>query len=275
MDHGDFDVEYVRGRMKADAKLLTIQEDLVEAKEDMSNLEQNFEKHMPALRRLNEFKEAAKDVLGGDSGLDRSGFKRTPQEETLLKAKLKALEKKTGIEYTSLFASLQEEQARVAQHKEDYDLYKEFSFLKKGEAETDLEGASYPWPQNKHTIASVIHPESLRVEFIDQGEAGPKYGRRRLYDQEAYLRERYGADGMRVPDFNEGNRGLYQFEESLRKRFPMEDYSETTFLLKLRDEHMVDQHKLLQSKRTVSPEITESNRSSTNAFLGGEFELDE
>ena len=56
------------------------------------------------------------------------------------------------------------------------------------------------------------------------------------------MRDRYGADGMRVPDFNEGNRGLYTFEESLRERFPMEDYSETAALTKMRDAHILDQY---------------------------------
>jgi len=35
LDHGDFDVGYVQGRMKADAKILEIKDDLVKAKENL------------------------------------------------------------------------------------------------------------------------------------------------------------------------------------------------------------------------------------------------
>jgi hypothetical protein len=50
IDHGDFDLEYVRGRMKADAKLLEMREDLKDAKEELAEYEHTFSDHMPNLK---------------------------------------------------------------------------------------------------------------------------------------------------------------------------------------------------------------------------------
>lgn len=37
LDHGDFDIDYVKGWMKADAKILEIQDDLVKAKNNLQD----------------------------------------------------------------------------------------------------------------------------------------------------------------------------------------------------------------------------------------------
>ena len=37
LDHGDFDIDYMKGRMKADAKILEIQDDISKAKENLQD----------------------------------------------------------------------------------------------------------------------------------------------------------------------------------------------------------------------------------------------
>jgi len=35
IDHGDFDIDYYKGKLKADAKILTIKDDIVKAKTEL------------------------------------------------------------------------------------------------------------------------------------------------------------------------------------------------------------------------------------------------
>ena len=51
MDHSDFDIEYVRGRMKSDAKLIGLRDDLKKAKRDLKVFEDKFD-HLPKMKRL-------------------------------------------------------------------------------------------------------------------------------------------------------------------------------------------------------------------------------
>jgi len=70
IDHGDFDIEYVRGRMKSDAMMLAIKEDLLEAKKELNEFEQNFDSFMPNMRKIQIFKDSAKDLIDQDINKD-------------------------------------------------------------------------------------------------------------------------------------------------------------------------------------------------------------
>lgn len=50
LDHGDFDAEFMLDRMKADASLIWIKDDLEQAKAELNEFEQNFESFMPKLQ---------------------------------------------------------------------------------------------------------------------------------------------------------------------------------------------------------------------------------
>ena len=80
-DHGDYDVEFIRDRMKADSWIAELKEDLREAKITLEEFERKFDDHMPNLRKLKRFKDAAKDILGNDLFKKWSEFWRNEDEE--------------------------------------------------------------------------------------------------------------------------------------------------------------------------------------------------
>lgn len=75
--------------MKADAAMLRIKEDLHEAKQELNEFENNYEKYMPKLRALTQFKDAAKDLFSNDIIRDKNTLHRDEKEEEIVRAKIK------------------------------------------------------------------------------------------------------------------------------------------------------------------------------------------
>lgn len=139
---------------------------------------------MPKLQQLNSFKESAKSILGNDFMKDRSNFQRDEAEEQVVRAKIKALSDRTGVDYSPLYQSIMLERQLTADHKRSFEFYKKFKFLKSEEESSKIKKLSedgsepFEYPPVNQTVRNLISNESMRVSIIgEESEPSQKYGR--------------------------------------------------------------------------------------------------
>lgn len=225
-EHSDFDTEYLQARMKLDARMLQIEDELEQAKDDLKQFENHFQDYMPQMRRVKEFKETATAFLAESQYKDRRLIKRSKQQDEILKIKLEELSRQTGIDYSPLLDSVIE---NVNDKREAFELYKEekFSFLKKKREESD-EPKQFNWPDLDESIGL----ESHRVYLNYHNSNEHRYGRNSYQNMTwEEMQDEFANDALRTSvydqmDYGKVDRGLYKFEEHMKSKFPVEDVSE-------------------------------------------------
>jgi len=154
LDHEDLDKMYQTARMKRDSQMTAEFERLRTAKENLAKFEKEMDNDLPESKKLREFHAVAKEVIDNDPY--KRGSTRTPEEEELLKEKMRRMEKEKGIDLTELFESEPAERARKSIHKKAFASYRAFEFLKGGitkkKEEEKKKDSQYEYPPWEYTV---------------------------------------------------------------------------------------------------------------------------
>lgn len=144
-------------------------------------------------------------------------------------------------DYTQLFDSERAEIARKTQHKKAFASYKAFQFLKHG-VELQSRGAKpkaqeasnkpapyqvndpYNFPELNSEMDKQMPKGELYPRVMDAGDSLSGNGRKFSYTNDDFLRAYFGKDYARVPVFNRDDSNLFQVNESLSRRFPINKY---------------------------------------------------
>lgn len=124
LDHKDLDVNFVINQMRNDAKLVEEYDRLKAAKEELDDYERNMDQELVSLisipypkhifyifpflqpknKRMDQFRQMARDYIENAQGNTRSILKRTPLEEEELNEKLRVMQRENpDIDLTQLF----------------------------------------------------------------------------------------------------------------------------------------------------------------------------
>ena len=198
---------------------------------------------LPQNKKLQKFREQAKALMEDhefDSREAMAGGKMTELDQAKFDRKIKELEKKyPHVNFSQLYSSESAEAAKQALHKKAYASYKAFQFLKHGiktskEADSKpklskaqqrlIDNDPYNFPMMDDTVHRLISKDVTAPTAIDTGDRINKPGRRTSISVQEFLESQFGKDMMRQPRQRLQDDDMFTFQETLKKRYPMEQY---------------------------------------------------
>eukprot|EP00352_Strombidinopsis_acuminata_P002803 CAMPEP_0176396896 /NCGR_PEP_ID=MMETSP0126-20121128/44656_1 /TAXON_ID=141414 ORGANISM="Strombidinopsis acuminatum, Strain SPMC142" /NCGR_SAMPLE_ID=MMETSP0126 /ASSEMBLY_ACC=CAM_ASM_000229 /LENGTH=195 /DNA_ID=CAMNT_0017770811 /DNA_START=724 /DNA_END=1312 /DNA_ORIENTATION=+ len=180
--------------------------------------------------------------------------RRTKEEERELDDKIRKLQKENpSVDLTPLFDSDRADVARKEMHKRQFASYKAFTFLKNGikKAEDSSEMAAYTVSQKKleendpynfpalnesvdpynfpalnESVNTILSSEIDLPRVLDHGDTIDTPGRRFGYSDQEFLEAYLGKDFRRMPDLNNDDSLIFEFQEDMKHQYKVEDYLE-------------------------------------------------
>jgi len=210
----------------------------------LRDFEANIDAHMPKARKLKEFRDFARDIIENKPHKMRQAkmSRRTKEEERELDDKIRKLQKENpSVDLTPLFDSDRADVARKEMHKRQFASYKAFTFLKNGikKAEDSSEMAAYTVSQKKleendpynfpalnESVNTILSSEIDLPRVLDHGDTIDTPGRRFGYSDQEFLEAYLGKDFRRMPDLNNDDSLIFEFQEDMKHQYKVEDYLE-------------------------------------------------
>lgn len=199
---------------------------------------------------MKEFRKLARDFVENKPYDTRATYGRTPEEEDKVNQMIRKMQKENpDIDYTALFDNDKLEGVRQNQHKKAYASYKAFQFLKHGvEMRAQLEGPKkvedpkkalaardpYNFPPLQETVAKFLTKDKF-VRVLRQGDTLARPGRRFGYTEDDFLEAYFGKDYAKVTSTEiETGSPVFSYNESLKKKYPLDKYNQLPKLLEQR-----------------------------------------
>mmetsp|Transcript_24320 Transcript_24320/g.37594 ORF Transcript_24320/g.37594 Transcript_24320/m.37594 type:complete len:266 (+) Transcript_24320:2338-3135(+) len=242
-DHSEFDQQYFFRRMKNESALADRRDDLRKAKAEMREFEDNFDKEMPKLKKLKEFRGIAQELIEENKYKTRRHVnkRRTKREEAELKAKIKEFQSKNpNVDVSSLYNSDASDLFRMQTHKRQFQQFKKYAFLKAGIQDPRTEQkkknqlellqekmnkqseifGKFKYPGLKDSQARVLN-EGIQTRVNPVSKKLNQLGRKYKYSDEDFLEAYLGKDFTAAIDLNEDEYNqTFAFQERMKDMFP-------------------------------------------------------
>ncbi|CDW82520.1 UNKNOWN [Stylonychia lemnae] len=236
LEHRDLDKSFVINQMKNDSKLSSEYETLRDVKKQLRDFEKELDKEMPKLKRIEKFKQLARDLIENDPKESRKNIGRNQKQEDIVNDKIRQLQKENpDIDFTQLFDTERAELVRKNQHKKAFASYKAYQFLKHG---VELSGKkqqeekvpprktqdAHEFPPIQDTLAKFL-TKNKYIDVIDRGERLENPGRKFDYNEKDFLQAYFGKDyaRQRTIDIDKEHQS-FGYNKTLKEKFPMEKY---------------------------------------------------